>query len=188
MIEVGLPTKIPLPGCAIPKNTRVTVKLSSRAHPELGAEAVDPAAPREATGYYWGFNVRRCESISAVITECPFNGGYDLCIGTSERGASISELFESKDKNGASSTAFPQYQHLLLVFGGVAGIEAAISADPELLGKGLTPETSSDLFDYWVNLLPNQGSRTIRTEEAVWLGLMGLRDLVVSNAGRSGVP
>jgi len=30
------------------------------------------------------------------------------------------------------------------------------------------------LFDTWVNLVPSQGSRTIRTEEAVWIGLTTL--------------
>jgi len=37
------------------------------------------------------------------------------------------------------------------------------------------------VFDRWVNVCPGQGSRTIRTEEAVWIGLTGLRKLVVNN-------
>jgi predicted SPOUT superfamily RNA methylase MTH1 len=35
-----------------------------------------------------------------------------------------------------------------------------------------------------VNVCPGQGSRTIRTEEAVWLALMGIKD-VVMRKGRS---
>ena len=42
---------------------------------------------------------------------------------------------------------------------------------------GIRPAEVEKLFDHWVNLLPGQGSRTIRTEEAVWLGLTGLRGL-----------
>ena len=72
---------------------------------------------------------------------------------------------------------------MLIVFGGVAGLEAAVKADGELASMGVTePEK---LFDHWVNLCPGQGSRTIRTEEAVWLGLMGLRHLVVARGVRA---
>jgi predicted SPOUT superfamily RNA methylase MTH1 len=34
------------------------------------------------------------------------------------------------------------------------------------------------LFDAWVNLVPGQGSRTIRTEEAVEFGLCALKPWV----------
>jgi methyltransferase len=182
IVETGLPIKIPLSDCEIPKNTRVTVKLTSQVHPELGALAVDPAAPREEAGYYWGYQVRRAESLSAVFTESPFDGGYDLSVGTSERGVAIADVLatgNNREQEGSAPTvAYPAYRHLLVVLGGVAGIEAAISADPELISKGLTPNTAADLFDYWVNVLPHQGSRTIRTEEAVWLALMALRPWV----------
>ena len=76
----------------------------------------------------------------------------------------------------------PRFRHMLLCFGGVAGLEAAVKADDELEGMGVTDPKA--LFDYWINLVPAQGSRTIRTEEAVWLGLMGLRDLVLDNGIR----
>lgn len=72
---------------------------------------------------------------------------------------------------------------MLVVFGGVGGLEVASKADSELGAKGINAENVSDLFDHWINVLPGQGSRTIRTEEAVWLGLMGLRDLFHSAPG-----
>ncbi|KAL1987718.1 hypothetical protein VTN96DRAFT_2558 [Rasamsonia emersonii] len=174
LVDTGLPKKIQLNDYDIPSKTRVTIKFGSRDSYEKDAEPVDPAEPREQAGYYWGYSVRRCGSLSAVFTECPFDGGYDLSFGTSERGAPISQVL-------AEPSSIPKYRHLLVVFGGVAGIEAAITADPGLLEKGLTPATAGELFDYWVNVLPDQGSRTIRTEEAVWLGLMGLRGLVERN-------
>ena len=34
------------------------------------------------------------------------------------------------------------------------------------------------MFDYWVNLVEGQGSRTIRTEEAIEIGLAGLKSYV----------
>lgn len=40
---------------------------------------------------------------------------------------------------------------------------------------------SSALFDMWVNTCPGQGSRTIRTEEAVLITLARLRQHVLEN-------
>jgi len=167
--------KIQLSDYGIPENTRVTMKFMSRDNPEEGAEPVDPAAPRVEAGYYWGYTVRRCSSISSVFTECPFDGGYDLSFGTSERGSPVSSILAEQ------GPSIPKYSHLLVVFGGVAGIEAAIASDQDLLDKALAPEHAAKLFDYWVNVLPGQGSRTIRTEEAVWLGLMALKGVVDGN-------
>ncbi|ERF71927.1 hypothetical protein EPUS_08243 [Endocarpon pusillum Z07020] len=164
-VDVGLPQRYTIPAVQIPPKTRVTLHLSEMS---TEAEAVSPSEPKEEAGYYWGYSVRRCSSLSTVFTECPYDGGYDASFGTSERGKLISEVWES-------TPAKPE--HMLVVFGGVAGLEAAAEADPELSAKGITSGNVSELFDYWINVLPGQGSRTIRTEEAVWLSLMDLRDL-----------
>lgn len=42
---------------------------------------------------------------------------------------------------------------------------------------------SSELFDMWVNTCPGQGSRTIRTEEAVLITLARLRPHILANRG-----
>ncbi|KAF6222965.1 hypothetical protein HO133_001016 [Letharia lupina] len=182
-IETGLRTRVFISAVIAPE-TRVTVKFKDEEKPEeipgneLLAEAVAPSAPREEAGYYWGYSVRSASCISAVLTECPFDGGYDLTIGTSERGVPVSSLDSTKTPK---SQPIPEFAHMLIVFGGVGGLEVAVKADKELENLGVkSPEA---LFDHWVNLCPGQGSRTIRTEEAVWLGLMGLRG-VVSRKGK----
>ena len=43
-------------------------------------------------GEYWGFTVRIAQGLSSVFLECPFSGGYDLVIGTSERGNYVRHL------------------------------------------------------------------------------------------------
>lgn len=53
---------------------------------------------------------------------------------------------------------------MLLVFGGLAGLEVTIEADGAL---GLSAEEAGDAFDHWINVCPNQGSRTIRTEVSI---------------------
>lgn len=177
-VDTGLPQKSHLRDIQLPESARVTVRVRSHgdadtdtAEAEAEPQAVHPSTPRTEAGYYWGYYIRRTRSLSDVFTECPFDGGYDLSVGTSERGEPVSSLVEQTGSN-------PNFKHLLVVFGGVAGIEAAVKNDRQLREMGVKPGEAEKLFDHWVNLLPGQGSRTIRTEEAVWLGLTGLRGLV----------
>lgn len=60
------------------------------------------------------------------------------------------------------------------------GIEATVDADESLQLPG---SDSSALFDMWVNTCPGQGSRTIRTEEAVLITLARMRAHVLRNQG-----
>lgn len=166
----------------IPENTRVTLKFDDNAESAqkntsaqiISAAPVNPDEPREDAGYYWGFKVRRAGSLSEVFTECEYDDGYDVSIGTSERGITLDDLYSGEEEHKVQN-----FKHLLIVFGGVAGLEVAVKNDPELQKLGVTE--AKDAFDRWVNVCPGQGSRTIRTEEAVWIGLMGLRKLVTSN-------
>ena len=171
LLDVGLPGYLTIPETSIPVNTRVTVRLNLEDLKE--AQAVSPSTPREEKGYYWGYSVRQSKSLTDVWTECPFDGGYDFSIGTSERGRPLTAVLA--DEMLANP---PGLHHVLIVFGGVAGLETAANHDSKCKEMGLAGEKVQELFDVWVNLLPGQGSRTIRTEEAVWLGLMGFRGFV----------
>ena len=179
LVDCGLPQLNSIAG-SIPPNTRVTLKLTDQPEPSKtpapSAHAVSPSTPREESGYFWGYSVRPASSLSAVFTECPFADGYDVTFGTSERGVPLSTL--THPPSTSTEITIPEYSHMLIAFGGVAGLEAALKADAELRSMGV--KKVEDLFDFWVNLCPGQGSRTVRTEEAVWLGLMGLRDVVLT--------
>ncbi|PWY79458.1 DUF171-domain-containing protein [Aspergillus sclerotioniger CBS 115572] len=185
IVDTGLSHKTVLPHIHLPGNTRVTVRYPQ--HGSAYAEAVHPSTPRAEAGYYWGYYVRRCRSLSTIFTECPFDGGYDLSFGTSERGVPVSTVVEEKpqvyDQDNIHHRPICHnqppldFQNILIVFGGVAGIEAAVRNDPQLRDMEIRPSDAGKLFDYWVNFLPGQGSRTIRTEEAVWMGLMSLHGL-----------
>lgn len=57
------------------------------------------------------------------------------------------------------------------MFGGLQGLEEALANDEKL--QVSDPKL---LFDHYVNTLPRQGSRTIRTEEAILIAMTALQD------------
>ncbi|KAK1334075.1 hypothetical protein QTO34_005075 [Cnephaeus nilssonii] len=71
---------------------RVTVRLSQQQLPEsktYRGKVVSSQDPRTKAGLYWGYTVRLASCLSAVFAEAPFQDGYDLTIGTSERGSDV---------------------------------------------------------------------------------------------------
>lgn len=168
VVECGVGQRVVIPD-QVEADVRVTVELPAMRpppHKAISAHAVAPETPRLQAGYYWGYAVRQASSLGAIFTECPFDGGYDISIGTSERGADAKSL----------DAILPTWNHLLVVFGGPTGLEPALKADRELQGAGVGKV--KDVFDHWVNLVQSQGSRTIRTEEALWIGLTEVSHLV----------
>ncbi|XP_047380405.1 putative methyltransferase C9orf114 homolog isoform X2 [Sciurus carolinensis] len=140
---------------------RVTVRLNQKQLPECKTyrgTVVSSQDPRTKAGLYWGYTVRLASCLSAVFSEAPFQDGYDLTIGTSERGSDV------------ASAQVPSFRHALVVFGGLQGLEAGVDADPNL-----EVAEPSVLFDLYVNTCPSQGSRTIRTEEAILISLAALQ-------------
>ena len=63
----------------------------------------------------------------------PWEGNYDLILGTSERGTPVKKMQPQKAK------------HIMVVFGGVKGLEYSFDQDPELKENGI--ESVTDLFD-----------------------------------------
>ncbi|KAK7182243.1 hypothetical protein DPSP01_006962 [Paraphaeosphaeria sporulosa] len=190
-INCGLPFPVKVP-YAVPQGMRLTVEFKDAQPPSwphlseyecesLAVDAVAPETPREKEGYYWGYKVRYAPSFSAIFSESEYPDGYTLAIGTSERGVPLSAVLPDaiapRNRPASNEKKLPDScEHLLVVFGGVAGLEPVVANDPVLgeLGK----ESAHEAFDYWVNLVQGQGSRTIRTEEAIEIGLAGLKAYV----------
>ncbi|KAM8742943.1 putative methyltransferase C9orf114 homolog [Acanthopagrus schlegelii] len=143
---------------------RVTVQLSKTQKNEskvYKGTVVAPQVPRTEGGLYWGYSVRLASCLSAVFTESPYENGYDVTIGTSEKGSNIDQ------------TTLSPFKHLLVVFGGLQGLEASVDTD-----QNLDVTDPSVLFDFYLNTCPSQGSRTIRTEEAILVSMAGLRQKI----------
>lgn len=141
---------------------RITVKIPpGQENPKkIKGQIVPPSLPRSETGVYWGYSVRLASSLSEIFTKCPYPKGYDLSIGTSDKGALVDDV----------DTKSLKYKHALIVFGGLSGIEEAVEAD-----SNLNIDDASLVFNKYLNTCPHQGSRTIRTEEAILVTLAELR-------------
>lgn len=102
----------------------------------------------------------RSVQIAADAALTVMQGGYDLKIGTSERGS----------KQSARQLELPEHEHALIAFGGPLGLEDCYQKDSRHAADDVTA-----LFDTWINTCPNQGSRTIRTEEAILISMSYLQ-------------
>ncbi len=114
---------------------------------KLGKEIIiDPDVP----DFYWGYKVLATNKnlYDSILTLKP---GPDLVIGTSRYAQSItSVLDEVKDKLKGS-------KHTAILFGGpYSGLDELIPGQNE-----------KEIIDLEVNTVPSQGTKTVRTEEAV---------------------
>ncbi|KAB7495490.1 putative methyltransferase [Armadillidium nasatum] len=156
--DIGLKSDI-----LIDKKLEPGLRVTTRLPPEVETlnkmygYVVSPDEPRIKKGMYWGYTVRVASCLSEVFKSDRFNTGYDLIIGTSDKG---------NDVNGVS---FKEFSHALILFGGVQGLETAKEADETLKKSDIR-----SLCHHYVNVCPNQSSRTIRTEEAVLITLATL--------------
>ncbi|TQD90294.1 hypothetical protein C1H46_024122 [Malus baccata] len=198
LVDVGLSKNVIVDQVLDP-GTRVTVAMGAswNLDADISRQVVSSSKPREEAGTYWGYKVRYASNITSVMNECPYKGGYDHSIGTSEHGQIINSsdltiptfrlwlyllwnfsLFQSvnlfldahsfrdMEKNNMILVPFLFYRHLLIAFGGLAGLEESVEEDANLKAKNVR-----EVFDLYLNTCPHQGSRTIRTEEAILISL-----------------
>lgn len=93
-------------------------------------------------------------------------GGYDLTIGTSEHGEDCHD----------PSFRLPAFNHAIIFFGGLAGLEEHFAAD-----ESLDVKAPQEKFQLYINSVIGQGCRTIRTEEAIPITLSALYRHIRSN-------
>lgn len=196
LVDCGVPNRLVKIDRKVPPGVRCTVRLEPKAYEtgkkgHMKGEVVSPTCPRDEEGVYWGYTTRMASTIDAIFAECPY-GSYDMKVGTSERGdVSIDDpkfcLRKRRENDGKPARRPPSaesegFDHLLIVFGGVAGIEESVDAHESM---HLSGRDSRKLFDVWVNVCPYQGSRTIRSEEAVFITLARLSPYIARNATQS---
>lgn len=188
-VNIGLSKTVDIPGHH-PINTRITVQVDpadlrkmqamlSQSMQSPHAALASPVDPLEKLNLYWGYYVRPAGSLTEALSENIFlpsrKNFYDIVIGTSERGDCIDSVEFKKVEKGAdqkpTKKSKSDFNHILVVFGGIKGLEHSAVCDKEIANG----DDVGNLFDYWINTCPNQGSTTIRTEEAILITLSALR-------------
>ncbi|XP_022000817.1 putative methyltransferase C9orf114 homolog [Helianthus annuus] len=155
LVDVGLSKNVVIDQ-ALEPGTRVTLAMGTNRRLDDEPRAVVSSSKPREEGMYWGYKVRYAANISLALNGCPYKGGYDYLIGTSEHGNIVK----------SSELRLPSFRHLLIAFGGLAGLEECVEVDKNLKGK-----KPRDIFNTYLNICPHQGSRTIRTEEAIFICL-----------------
>ena len=102
------------------------------------------------------------DSLESVFNECPYEVGYDFELGTSDKGNIID--FEDFKQ-------WQNFKHGMVFFGGLEGIEGLVELDET---SDLRPQDVEKMFDLYLNTCPEQGVRTIRTEEAILLSMAAI--------------
>ena len=130
-------------------NRRVTVEITKAGrHPRIAL------ADRKEIETYWGYTVT---SSKASFGQLAKSGAYDLVIATSKAGTPLTqvsdELAEQWKKAGS----------VLVAFGAPTQGLQEIVAQEKLSLDGLV--------DFTVNTIPDQGTETVRTEEALYATL-----------------
>ena len=193
LVDVGLRNPIRVDR-TLQSNVRVTVEIDAKKSrkTKLHGRIVRPATPRTKCGIYWGYDVRLATSLSEIWTGCPYtsgsslsssssssqSSGYDFVIGTSENGELASSGKGGDTNVGPDPLKVKPFRHLLVGFGGLSGLESVVDADEQL---HVSKEDTASLFDMYLNTCPAQGSRTIRTEEALLITMSLLRPYIQSN-------
>ncbi|MCP8323823.1 MAG: RNA methyltransferase [Candidatus Methylarchaceae archaeon HK02M2] len=147
MVDVGLSSLVPLEGKII-GGERVTVIFTSK-FPKLECRL----ARKEEIKKYWGYVVKRVPSLGKLVK----SANADLIIFTSRKGKAISEIWlDLLGKMKKSKT-------IMLAFGspnrGLFEILSDENLNPVQLSK------------FTINMIPDQNTATIRTEEALLASL-----------------
>jgi len=187
-VNCGLqhPISLPVPpGMEVPREgERVTVRVSSR----------EPVRARLVDGPQPGFDVERADlaatlaradagvriaasrfgteltvaRLDSLRGECEAAGGWTMAFGAPERGLPAI-LGEDAEAIRAAREEAPSETGTVAVAGHTADDDGAPAAGAS------DNEPREPRFDLWLNTVPDQGSETVRTEEAMFASLSPLR-------------
>lgn len=148
-VDVGVEQPALVADVKLKPNTRVTMKII-----ELGKHLKAVLANPTEIKVYWGFKVN--------VSKVPFgqlvkNGQFDLVVATSRKGKPIEAVIDELTKS------WKQSSKRLVAFGAPTQGLHEIAAHERL--------RLEDLARFVVNTIPEQGTETVRTEEALYASL-----------------
>jgi methyltransferase len=144
-VDIGVEKPIRMLGKAPSMGSRVTVKIT-----EAGSEPRCEMARKAEIPYYWGYEIQASKK---TLSDLATSGYYDLTIATSRTGSPFANEKERlKVKLVDAKT-------MLVAFGSPRmGIQEMLKREHREV---------ADYFHFNLNTVPEQGTETVRTEEAV---------------------
>ena len=159
LVDIGVEQPALIRDRQIPVNKRVTVKIM-----KIERQVEAELANQEDITTYWGYSVTEEKSSLGKLVK---DKHFDLTIATSKYGYPLAKVV------GKITDRWRDSRSILIVFGApTRGLNEIARQE----GFSL-----NDVFDYVVNIIPLQGTETVRTEEALIASLAVFRTSV-SNA------
>ena len=148
LIDIGFEEPAILSGRQFTVGKRLTVRVTRVSKPVEVAIA-NPKDVKE----YWGYKVSTTNSLRSVVED----GRWDLRIATSKKGAPLTQVAKELAEKWRKANS------ILMVFGSpTRGLMEIAQDEGAKLGE---------ITDFVLNTIPNQGTETVRTEEAIFASL-----------------
>ncbi len=149
LVDIGVEHALLIPDKKLPLNKRVTVTII-----QVGKHQRLTLANREDVKDYWGYIVTTSKGSFGQTTK---SRKYDLVIATSKIGVPLQQVTDEL------SERWQKARNILVAFGAPSrGLQEIVAQENLSLDK---------LADYTINTIPNQGTETVRTEEAIYASL-----------------
>jgi predicted SPOUT superfamily RNA methylase MTH1 len=149
LVDIGVESPVLIPNAELPLNTRVTIRVT-----KLGKHPRVALANRDKIKAYWGYRV--------TVSDVPFgqlvkSRSFDLVIATSRHGTLLTKVADELTRRWKKS------RDILVAFGApTQGLYDIVARENLKL---------NEVAHFTVNTIPNQGTETVRTEEALYTSL-----------------
>jgi predicted SPOUT superfamily RNA methylase MTH1 len=149
LVDIGVERPALIPNAELPLNTRVTVRIT-----KLGKRPRSTLASHDEIKMYWGYHT--------TVSDVPFgrlvkNQPFDLVIATSRHGTPLMKVIDKLAKR------LEKAHKILVAFGApTQGLYEIVAHENLKLNEAA---------HFTVNTIPNQGTETVRTEEALCASL-----------------
>ncbi len=145
LVDIGSERPVLLKGIQLSMNKRITIKITKLAK-EVEIEQIEV----EEIPVYWGYTVSAERRPLSKFLE---SKNFDLTIGTSKFAARFGDVSKELDDRWKKAS------NILILFGApTKGLHEIVEEENKKL---------DDVVDFVINTIPNQGTETVRTEEAL---------------------
>ena len=149
IIDIGIENPVVMADKKLALNSRVTVKITKKGNPPEIA-----LADKRDLKQYWGFTVTPSRGSFGKLVK---TGNYDLVVATSKLGKPVMQVWDDL------SARYKKAKNVLVAFGAPSsGLQEIVSKESLSLEK---------IAHFTVNTIPDQGTATVRTEEAIYSSL-----------------